>query len=400
MPRYFYVSTSKEGETRKGTLEAENEKELAKALRNKGELLISASLEKSKKKLNFSIGGVSLKEKLFFTRNLALMIRAGISLPKALGIISLQAESPKFKDILIEIKERITKGKKLSESLKEYPSTFSDLFCNMIETGEETGNLEEVLKDLTKQMEKTYELKSKVKSAMMYPAVILVAMTGIGILMLVMVVPQLSQTFEDLGIELPLTTRIILLLADIVVIYWYLFLVLFAVLALVFRKVIKSRGKSKLIDKVLLKVPVVSAIIKKTNIAYTARTLSALINSGVPIVRSLEIISGSLSNYYFKEAMVSASKEVSKGKKLSEVLRSFPEVYPVTFSEMIAIGEETGETSSILEKIADFSEDEVTNITDNLSSIIEPVLMIIIGSAIGFFAVSMIQPMYSMLEGI
>jgi len=167
-----------------------------------------------------------------------------------------------------------------------------------------------------------------------------------------------------------------------------------------FKKLLQAKGKSKKIDKILLKIPFVSTIIRESNIAYTSRTLNALVGSGVPIVKSLEIVSRTLDNFYFREAIVASSKEVMKGKKLSEALKAFPKIYPLAFSEMIAIGEETGETSNILEKIADFSENEVENLTRNLSSVIEPVIMIIVGSAIGFFAVSMIQPMYSMLGSI
>ena len=402
MPRYFYTATSLKGEPKTGTSEAKNERELARSLRKEGYILVSASLEKSKKKIKIfqNLIGVSLKEKLFFTRNLRLMIKTGISLPKSLNILSLQTENKKFKEALIKIREEIIKGKKLSESLKDYPGIFSELFCNMIETGEETGNLEEVLENLARQMERTYELKSRIKGAMIYPAVIIVAMIGIGVLMLVMVVPQLAQTFEELGIELPFTTRLVLFAADIMIKFWFLFAAISLILFFLIRRSLKAKGKSKIIDKLLLKIPIVSLIIRKTNIAYTARTLSALISSGVPIVRSLEIVSTTLDNFYFKEAMISSANEVKKGIKLSEALKSFSDVYPISFSEMIAIGEETGETSNILEKIADFSESEVENLTRNLSSVIEPAIMIVVGTAIGFFAVSMIQPMYSMLGSI
>jgi len=399
MPKYFYNATSLDGEHESGILEVENEKELAKTLRDKGYILISASLGKPKGKIEIfkALTRVSLKDKLFFTRNLRLMIKAGISLPKALNILSLQTDKKKFKEIIIKVKDEITKGRKLSEALKDYPEVFSELYSNMIEVGEETGNLEEVLKNLSKQMERTYELNSKVKGALMYPTVIIIAMGGIGILMMVTVVPQLAKTFQELKIELPFSTRVVLFMADSMVRYWFLFPIILIPFLLLFRNILKSRGKNKIIDKIILKIPVVSSIIKETNIAYTARTLSALIGSGVPIVRSLEIISKTLDNFYFREAMAFSAKEVRKGIKLSQVLKSFLNVYPITFSEMIAIGEETGETSDILEKIADFSESEVENATKNLSSVIEPLIMIIVGAAIGFFAVSMIQPMYSML---
>ena len=403
MPKYFYQATSAEGEIQSGILEAKDESELAKNLRQKGYVLVSASLEQKKQKTDLlgKLKKISLKDVLFFTRNLKLMIKAGISLPKALSILSAQTENKKFKEVLSKIKDEITKGKKLSEVLKDYPDIFSELYSSMVEIGEETGNLEDVLKNLAKQMERTYELKAKIKGAMVYPSVIIVAMIGIGILMMITVVPKLSDTFVELGIELPFTTKVVILTANLMFKYWFLLPIIFLAIILLLKKLLSSSKKrNKKIDGLLLKIPVVSSIIKESNIAYTARTLTALINAGVPITKSLEIVSRTLDNFYFREAMESAAKEVKKGKKLSDILKNFPKVYPVTFSEMVAIGEETGETSDILDKIADFSEGEVDYLTKNLSAVIEPAIMIVVGTAVGFFAVSMIQPMYSMLGDI
>jgi len=402
MPKYFYTATSSAGELKSGVSEARDEHELVRFLRQKGYILISARLEKPKKKIDIfsSLTGVSLKEKLFFTRNFRLMIKAGVPLPRSLEILVAQSRNKGFKKALLKIREEIIGGKRLSESLKDWPGIFSELFCNMIKVGEETGNLEGVLENLTRQIEKTYELKSKVKGALVYPVVIIVAMTGIGILMLVMVVPKLSATFDELGIELPFSTRLIISAADFIVKFWFVFPVIILVLVFLIKQALKTKEGSKTVDKLFLKAPIISPIIKETNTASTARTLGTLISSGVPIVKSLEIVSKTLDNFYFREAMAEAAKEVKKGTKLSEALEPFSEIYPHSFSEMIAIGEETGETSSILEKLADFSEAEVENLTKNLSSAIEPVIMIIIGAAVGFFAVSMIQPMYSMLGGL
>ena len=403
MPKYFYQATSAEGEIESGFLDAKDEAELAKNLRQKGYILVSASLEKKKERFGFfrNIKGISLKDKLFFTRNLRLMIKSGISLPKALSILSAQTGNKKFQEILFKIKDEIIKGKKLSEALKDYPDTFSELYSSMVEIGEETGNLEDVLKGLSKQMERTYELRAKIKGAMVYPSVIIIAMAGIGILMMITVVPKLAETFEELGIDLPFTTRVVITTANLMFKFWFLLPIVFLIIILLFKKLLtSSKKRNKRIDGFLLKIPVISSIIKESNIAYTARTLTALINAGVPIIKSLEIVSRTLDNFYFREAMEVSSREVKKGKKLSDVLKNFPKVYSITFSEMLAIGEETGETADILEKIADFSESEVDSLTKNLSAVIEPVIMIIVGTAIGFFAVSMIQPMYSMLGSI
>lgn len=406
MPKYFYTAKSIKGESKNGSQEAKNEHELARILHQEGYILISASLEEKKIKARkfkmdiFSIMGPSLTEKVMFTRNLNVMISAGISLPRALKILSSQTKNKKFEKALLNIRERIIKGENFSSGLEKYPDIFPEIYYNMVKVAEESGTLEEVLRTLSQHMEREHELKSKIAGAMVYPAVIISAMTGIGILMMIMVVPQLADTFEELGIELPPTTKLIIFIGVFLADFWYLIpLIIFAFL-FSFRLVLKTKIGKRAFDKLTLKIPIVSSIVKKNNSASTVRTLSSLITSGVPIVRSLEITSGTLGNVYFKEAISEAAKKVKKGEKLSEVLAPYQNIYSPLVVQMIEVGEETGQTADILQKLAEFFEEEVANATKNLSTVIEPVLMLIIGAAIGFFAISMIQPMYSMLDAI
>ena len=402
MPRYFYIAKSLKGEEKTGTAEAKSERELARTLRKSGLVLIRAELEEKakKRKLEISLpffGGVSLTEKMMFTRNLQVMISAGLPLPRALTTLANQAKNKSFKKALLDIREEIVKGRSFSESLAKYPNIFSELFQSMVRVGEEAGTLEEVLKILTAQMERENELRSKIKGAMIYPAVIICAMIGIGILMLIMVVPKLAETFAELNIELPLTTKIVIGLASFLITKWYLVIIILFILIFLFWQAIKTEKGKRIIDKFTLKTPIMAPIVRKTNSAHTVRILSSLITAGVPIVRALEITSGTLGNIYYKSAMIVATEKVRKGEKLSEALKPYENIYPSLVIQMLAVGEETGETSSILAKLADFFEEEVTNATKNLVAVIEPVLMIIIGAAVGFFAISMIQPMYSML---
>ena len=401
MPSYSYTAKSLNGELHSGVSEASDEYALARILHDQGYILIKADLTgKSKKnKLDVSISffGVNSQEKLFFTRNLRIMINAGVSLPKALETLASASKSKKFKDALLEVKNEVIRGKTFSEALEKFPSIFSELFCNMIKAGEEAGTMEDALEALTKQIDREVELKSKIKGAMMYPLVIVSAMIGIGILMLVMVVPQLAETFEGLDMELPATAQFIISFGNLLLERWYIFVLLFFVLLIIARMLLKSRKGGKGLDGLLLKVPVISSLVKKTNSALTARILSSLIFAGVPIVRCLEITSKSLGNFYYREALKAAAGKVRKGQKLSEVLADYSNIYPLTFVQMIKVGEETGETSEILEKVAGFYEREVADATKNLSSIIEPILMLIIGGAVGFFAISVVQPIYSMM---
>jgi type IV pilus assembly protein PilC len=401
VPLYSYIAKSPKGETKKGVLEAKNQRELARILRREGFLLISADLAEKKRKkkleLPFSLGGVKLKEKMIFTRNLQVMVDAGVPLPRALDTLSGQTRNKKFKAVLDGIKEKIIKGRIFSEILTDYPNIFSELFVNMIKVGEETGNLNEVLKHLTYQMERECELKSKITGAMIYPAVIVCFMLAVGVLMLVMVVPQLSATFEELEIELPITTRIVIGIGDFVIQKWYFVILIILGLVFLIMAAKKTKEGKKIIDTLFLKLPIISSLIRKTNATYTVRNLGAMVASGVPIVKALEIISGTLGNIFFKEAINKAAEEVQEGSKLSIALSPYTDLYPPIVVQMIEIGEDTGQTSNVLTKLADFFEEEVTRTTKNLTSIIEPVLMILIGAVIGFFAVSMIQPMYSMI---
>ncbi len=405
MPNYSYIAKTKKGEAKTGILEAKDERELAAILRQEGCILIKADLEKkpSKKKkiLAFlSFRGVSLVEKIMLTRNLRIMIMTGVSLPRTLDILTIQSKSKRLKKALSEIKEEVIKGESFSNSLGKHHNIFSEVFVNMVKVGEESGTLEKVLEVLTNQMEREHEIKDKIKGAMIYPAVIIVAMIGIGILMLIMVVPKLAALFEELGIELPITTRIVIALGLFLSRFWYFVPFLVIILFFLFRAALKTKSGKLVLHTFVLKIPIISSIVKKINSANTVRTLSSLIQAGVPIVRSLEIVSNALGNIYYKEAMAEAAEMVKKGSKLAEVMKNYEDIYPTLVIQMIAVGEETGETSTILAKLAEFFEQEVSSATKNLSSVVEPVLMLIIGAVVGFFAVSMVQPMYSMLGGI
>ncbi|MDD2731940.1 MAG: type II secretion system F family protein [Candidatus Pacebacteria bacterium] len=401
MPYYSYIAKNLSGEPKSGASEAKNEHELAKVLRREGYILISASIEeRSKKRLEFYIPffkKVSLVEKIMFARNLGVMIKAGIPLPRALRIIVEQAKNKKLKIALNNIADEITKGKSFSESLINYPDIFPELFSSMMKVGEESGTMEDSLNILVSQMEKEHELKSKIKGAMIYPAVIIGAMILIGFLMMILVIPKLAETFTELSIPLPLTTRIVIAIGIFSSQFWYLFPLFILVLVAAVRFALKTKTGKIAIDTIILRIPLFSVFVIKTNSARTVRTLSSLIKAGIPIVRSLEIVSRVMTNVYYRRAMEEAAEEVKKGSKLGEILKKHKDVYPNLVIQMIEVGEETGETSGILEKLAEFFEEEVANAAKNLSSVIEPVLMLIVGAAVGFFAVSMIQPIYSMV---
>jgi len=404
MPVYFYTAKSLQGEAKTGTVEAEDEKSLARSLRQEGYILIKTESSKVKGNkdinlpfLNF-LKNVSLTEKIFFTRNLQIMISAGMPLPRALRVLSEQTKNQKFEKAILDIENNVTKGQSLSDSLAKHPKIFSELFVSMIKVGEESGTMEKVLKNLTYQMEREKDLRSKIKGAMTYPTVILCFMLIIGVVMMIVVVPKLSSVFAELGAELPFSTRIIMGMGGFLAQYWMFLFIAVVLLFFGAKALLKNKKVKKTVDFTSLRIPALSTLIKKINTASTARTLASLIDAGVPIVKCLEIVANTMTNFYYNEAIKNAAIEVQKGKKLSQSLEPYQNsVFPSIMVQMMAIGEETGETSGILAKIAEFYEEEVSNATKNLSSIIEPVLMVVIGTAVGFFAVSMIQPMYSMM---
>jgi len=406
LPTYSYLAKTTTGTPKTGILEAKDEHELSKILRQEGYILVSAEKEKTgnfARKLKIGIpflGGkkVSIAEKIMFSRNLKVIISAGISLPRALTALSEQTKNKRFKESLSEITEQISKGKAFSDSLSNYSDIFSELYVSMIKVGEESGTMEQSLEILAKQLERKHELEGKIKGAMIYPLVIVSAMAVIGVLMMIMVVPQLAATFKELEIELPFTTRMVIFIGMILSKFWYLMPV--AILALIFllRFILKTKSGKRFFDASFLKIPFFSSLVMKINSAYMVRTLGSLISAGVPLVRALEITARTLGNTYYRKSMEESAEEMKKGTKLSQFLENFKDIYPSLVIQMIAVGEETGQTSDMLAKLADFYEEEVSRITKNLSVIIEPVLMIIVGIIVGFFVISMIQPMYGMIQ--
>lgn len=413
MPSYNYIARSVAGEEKKGQMEASDEFELARVLRQDNIFLISSKpaeeASKSKNILGSTSGalkflqfkrGVPAAEKMIFSRNLSVMIGAGLPLTRAIETLAKQTTNEKFKSILTSITAEIQKGRPFSDAMEAYSNVFGDLYINMIRSAEAAGNMEDVLKLLAKQLKKEYDLRRKVKGAFTYPAVILVAMTGIGTLMILFVVPNLAKVFTEMGIQLPLSTRIIIAISEFGVDYWYFFIAIIA--GIIYSIVLFFRTKfgKDTADTILLKIPMIGSLTKKINAARFARTLSSLLEGGVPIMRSLEIVSKAIPNHYYTESIKIAIDEVQKGKPLSQTLEKYPELYPPLVTQMIAVGEETGAVADILKRLAMFFESEVSETTKNMSTIIEPFLMIIIGIAVGFFAVSMMQPMYSIVGAI
>lgn len=306
----------------------------------------------------------------------------------------------KFKKILGELNESISKGNTFSDSTKNYPEVFSQLFVSMVKAGEESGNLSLALNNIGMQMEKSYQLTRKIRGALMYPAVIFSLMAVIGVLMMVYMVPTLTSTFVGLGIKLPLSTRIIIAISDFLKGY-FLFVILGTFIS-IFGLIVSlktNRGK-RLIDTIIIRIPVIGNIVKQINSARTARTLSSLLSSGVDIVIAIGVTKDVIQNHYYKDVLDEIQNVIQKGDQISTVFSAHNNLYPLFVGEMVSVGEETGKIGEMLLSVATFYEEEVDQQTKDMSSVIEPVLMIFIGVAVGFFAISMLGPTYSLADAL
>lgn len=403
MPKYFYTAKTVDGETRTGNASAQDLRRLAQILKDEGMILIKGASDIKEKKRRwdfFSKARASAAEKILMTRNLWVMNGTGLSLVKSFDVLAIQARNKKLKKALLDIKEKINKGDSLSASMSYYPDIFSELFVSMVKIGEEAGTLEEIFENLSLQMEKEHELRSKVQSAMIYPAIILLTMMGVGVVIIAVVIPHLNTFFSTLNVELPIYTRIMLGAGNFAAKNWLFLLIAPFVLIGLFIAMLKTKQGKKALDTILLKLPFISLLVKENDCALLIRSLSSLIASGVPIVRSLEVSSGIVGNFYFKRAVEGSLEKVKKGESLSDALKTYQDIFPFGMTEMIEVGEETGKTSTILKKLAEFYEQEVINATEKLSVAIEPVLIVVLGISVGIFAYSIIQPMYSVLSSI
>jgi type IV pilus assembly protein PilC len=291
--------------------------------------------------------------------------------------------------------EDISSGKTLSGAMARHPDVFSPVFVAMVGAGEESGQLADSLRIVAGQLDKSFALQRKVRGAMMYPAIIMFVMIVIGILMLIFVVPNLVSTFAEFKVELPLSTRIVIGLSGLLRSYVIYLLAAVIFIGFLTYKWLKTYAGRRTLDFVLLHMPLIGGIVKQVNAATTARTLSSLISSGVNMLEALDITQKVVQNTYYKDVILKARDGVEKGQPLSGFFQREEKLYPILLGEMAEVGEETGKLSDMLLNIATFYEAEVDAITKDMSTIIEPFLMLFIGVAVGFFAISMVQPMYA-----
>ena len=402
MAFYKYKASNAEGSEYEATKEFSDKGALYSALRKEGSTLLSVEeVKENKIKFHFSFRkGVKAEELISFTKNLAVMSDAGLPVSRALSILAKQSKNKKFISLMEDLISSINQGETLSHAMERHQNIFSNIFVSMVKAGEESGKLSFSLRAIASQLEKSNSLTKKVKGAMIYPAVIISLMLVIGIVLMVYMVPTLTATFLGLNIALPLPTRIIIAISDFL--RSNIILTLLAIIGAVMGSTyfLKTNTGKNFSDYVVLHMPIFKTLSKEVNAARTSRTLSSLVSSGVEIVEAIRITSNVVSNHYFKNILEEAAKKVEEGELLSSVLSGKDSLYPIFVGEMLAVGEETGKMTDMLENIAVYYEGEVDQKTKDLSTIIEPFLMILIGVAVGAFAIAMLLPTYSLVDAI
>lgn len=404
MPTFTYEALNSDNKPIQGTMEGIDRNAVIVALTKQGLKPLQVTLESQKlaKSLSFLRPRVKLNDLVLFTRQLSTMVSAGVPLLRALTTLESQIENKRMKEILQGIIKDVQGGSQLGDALSKYPDVFSDIYVNMVRAGEAAGIVDDILKRLASQVEKTASMRKKIKSASTYPVVLLTLTTVAFFGLMLFVIPKIGQILKDLGgpdAKLPAMTLAMMAASDFLVKYWYIVIGSIFVTIFLFRRWAKTPTGKLAVHTFVLKVPVLKTLVMKIAVARFTRTFSALIGAGVSVVEALKVTSRALGNEVFRREVEKASIEVVNGKQLSQAIEGgklFPSIVP----QMLAVGEETGQTDIVLIKVAEFYEEEVDATIDSLSSILEPVMIVIMGGMVGLIAANVMGPIASLSQNI
>lgn len=392
---FIWEGTDKAGKKTKGEISSVNPSIAKAELRRQG---INASKVRKKGK-GFSLGGggkVTPADIALFTRQMATMMRAGVPLVQAFEIVADGLDKPKVAELVRDVRNDVASGNSFASAIRKHPAHFDDLFCNLVDAGEQSGALETMLDRVATYKEKTESLKAKVKKAMTYPIAVLVVAVIVSGILLIKVVPQFEEVFAGFGAELPAFTQFVISISEVTQQYWYIFI--FAVLAAIFlfqQAHRRSKGLREALDRLALKMPVAGNIIEKSAIARYARTLSTTFAAGVPLVDALNSVAGSTGNSVYVDAVYRVRDDVSTGQQLNFSMRNTG-VFPNMVIQMVAIGEEAGALDDMLEKSAVYYEEQVDNAVDNLTALMEPMIMAVLGVLVGGLIIAMYLPIFQL----
>ncbi len=401
---FEYRAKDSDGKVKKGTIEAPTQTAAATALRGKGlsplSLSETAAVNSGLKK-EIKIPGltdrVKAKEVAIFSRQFATMINAGLSLLRSLSILSDQTESKALADIIDLVKADVERGTSLSAAMEQHPKAFNQLYTAMVKAGEVGGVLDDTLLRLADTLEAQVALRSKIKSAMMYPIAVFGLVIFIVAAMIIFVVPMFEALYADLGGELPGATKFLLLLSKLVTTYWWAVIIVSVGSLVSFKRWIATTGGRSTFDAIKLKLPIFGNLIHKTAIARFSHTLAALTKTGVPILQAMDIVSDTAGNAVVARAVQDVKASVAEGESIAAPLRDHP-VFPPMVVQMIAVGEETGALDTMLEKVGDFYDSEVEAMVEGLTSLIEPLLIVVLGATVGGMLIALYMPMFNIVN--
>lgn len=402
MPVYDYKAKDSAGATITGAVEAPNDIVAQDTLKERGMTVVSMNERKKNTLFQSSLGffnRVPHKDVVLFARQLAVMISATVPIVQALRILVKQTTNITFKIIISEVGDEVDGGAKLSASLARYPQAFSDFFIYMVRSGETTGKLDETLNYLADQQEKDYDLEGKIKGAMIYPAFIIGAMLIIGVLMMIFVIPKLTDALVAGGAKLPLPTIILMGTSSFLTHYWWLLLAIIAIVASLGRVYLRTPAGRRMYDVIKFKLPVFGGIFEKIYLVRFSRSFSTLIASGIPVTKALEIVADVIGNVIYKELTLQTITEVEAGNSIATVLVT-SKVVPPMLPQMMIVGEQTGKLDIILDKLSAFYAKELENLVANLVSIIEPLILVVMGAAVMVIVMAVLMPMYNLSNAI
>lgn len=400
MPIYSYKVRDTRGQNLEGAVEAASETEAGAVLRERGyQVLFIAAREApglSRVKLTF-FQRITPKDIVVFSRQLSVMVGASVSIVRALRTAARQTAAPKLAKLIVDVANEVEGGVRLSDALGKHPEVFGSFYVNMVRSGETSGKLDEVLLYLADQQEKDYDLRQRVKGAMTYPIFIVVMLFIVGTVMMVFVVPKLTAILRESDVQLPVSTRILISTSDFFVKYWYVVIggVVGAVVGV--RAAYRTPGGKRFLDRLILRLPIFGPLFRKIYLTRLTHSLSTLIEGGVDMVTSLKVVAGVVGNEAYRESLIKTVQEVAAGNSITTVWRTRKE-FPDMVSQMVSIGEETGKLQQVLQRLTEFYTREINASVANLSTAIEPVIMVVMGLAVGGLVSAIILPMYTLAQ--
>jgi len=398
MPVFKFTAKDKSGQTRSGTVEAATKTAALDTLK-KQELVVVSFAEESGRitvgELFQRLRGVPFGEVVTFTRQLSTMMKAGLPLTQSLEILAAQTGNRTMREVVSDALRNVEGGLPLSQSLAKHPQVFPKVYASLLKAGEASGTLDKILVRLADTLEKQRDFRSKTKGALIYPAIVTLAMVGVFVIMVVFVIPKLSVMYETMGVQLPAPTRVLMSISTLFTKRWWLLALIIIAAIFGWRALKKSQSGKYLLAQLNFRLPIFGKLSKQTELAEFTRTLSLLVGSGIPIVEALEIVAEAVKNPLYRDAIVAASEKVRRGTPLSEPLRTDPN-FPPLVAQMIAVGEETGKLDDVLGKLAVYFEAEAEQTVKNLSTAMEPLIMILLGVMVGALVLSIILPIYQL----